>query len=196
MKTKKENFDNLTAEQVGKLFPIRVLPYNPEWKVIFEQEKALITEVLGNSTALNIEHFGSTSVEGLAAKPIIDIMVEVPDLNNEMKRIIIKKLGTVGYVNMQNAERENRMTLGKGYDENYISTQTYHVHIRKKGDMPQDEIYFRDFLRQNSDIRDEYAKLKYALAEKYRFNREDYTQAKTEFITKITEQQKGVIKLK
>ena len=80
------------------------------------------------------------------------------------------------------------MTFGKGYGEDYV--QTYHVHIREKGLMPQEEIYFRDFLRQNADVRDEYAKLKYTLAERYQFNREDYTQAKTEFIVKITAQQK------
>ena len=71
--------------------------------------------------------------------------------------------------------------------------RTYHVHIREKSNTPQEEIYFRDFLRQNSDVRDEYAKLKYTLAERYQFNREDYTQAKTEFIMKITEQQKNII---
>jgi len=99
-------------------------------------------------------------------------------------------LETVGYGNMHNAEQENKMTFGKGYGKDYVGTQTYHVHIREKGDMPQEEIYFRDFLRQNADVRDEYAKLKYTLAERYRFNREDYTQAKTEFIVKITAQQK------
>ncbi|MDR1402292.1 MAG: GrpB family protein [Tannerellaceae bacterium] len=185
-----DNLDNLTAEQLGKLFPIRIVPYNPEWKVLFEQEKALITEVLGKNVALNVAHFGSTSVEGLAAKPTVDIMVEVSGLSHETKQIIIKEMETVGYRNMYNAERENKMTFGKGYDETYDSTQTYHVHIREKGDTPQEEIYFRDFLRQNSDIRDEYAKLKYTLAGRYPFNREDYTQAKTAFVVKITAQQK------
>jgi len=73
------------------------------------------------------------------------------------------------------------------YDENNVNSQTYHVHIREIGNEPQDEICFRDCLRQNPDTRDEYAQLKYTLAEKYRFNREDYTQEKTEFILKITE---------
>jgi GrpB-like predicted nucleotidyltransferase (UPF0157 family) len=77
------------------------------------------------------------------------------------------------------------MAFGKGYGENYGGVQTYHIHIREKSDALQDEIYFRDYLRQNSDARDEYSKLKYVFAEKHQFNREDYTQAKTEFITKI-----------
>ncbi|MDR0748138.1 MAG: GrpB family protein [Tannerellaceae bacterium] len=182
---KQNNFDNLTAGQIGTLFPIQIVPYNPEWKAHFEQEKVLLTEVLGEYMPLHIEHFGSTSVEGLAAKPTIDILVETSNLSDEIKRVITKKLGTIGYGNMYNAEKETKMTFGKGYDENYISAKTYHVHIRKKGNLPQDEIYFRDYLRQHADVRNEYAKLKYALAEKHRFNREDYTQAKTAFILKV-----------
>jgi GrpB-like predicted nucleotidyltransferase (UPF0157 family) len=190
METNEKNFDNLTAEQIGKLFPIQIVPYNPDWKVLFEQEKALLTKVLGKDIPLHIEHFGSTSVEGLAAKPTIDILVEVPELSNETKQVITGKLEMIGYGNMYNAEKEHKMTFGKGYDENYISAKTYHVHIRKKGNLPQDEIYFRDYLRQNPDVCDEYAKLKYALARKYQFNREDYTQAKTAFILNVMEKAK------
>jgi Uncharacterized conserved protein len=191
MKEEIVDFDNLTAEQVGKLFPIRIVPYNSIWKTLFEQEKDLIKTLLGENTVLNIEHFGSTSVEGLASKPTIDIMVEVLKLNDEIKQYLARELKTIGYGNMYNAEKENKMTFGKGYDENYIYNQTYHLHIREKGNAPQEEIYFRDYLRQNSDIRDKYAELKYSLAERYQFNREDYTQAKTEFIMKITEQGKN-----
>ncbi len=184
------NIDNLTAEQIGKLFPIRIVPYNPDWKMFFEQEKALIINVLGEDMPLNVEHIGSTSIVELAAKPTIDILVEVSKLTEEIKQIITKKLESIGYGNMQNAEKENKMTFGKGYDMNNVCTQTYHIHIREKGNTPQDEIYFRDYLCQNPDVRDEYAKLKYALAEKYQFNRENYTQAKTGFIMRITELQK------
>ena len=58
-------YDNLTVVQVGKLFSIQIVPYNPDWIIIYEQEKALISGVLGDAIALNIEHFGSTSVAGL-----------------------------------------------------------------------------------------------------------------------------------
>ena len=186
MKTEVVNFDDLTAEQAGKLFPIRIVPYNPDWKMLFEQEKLLITRILGEDVALNVEHFGSTSVVGLAAKPTIDIMVEVSILNDKIKSNITQKLKAIGYGNMHNAEKENKMTFGKGYTESSVCAQTYHIHIREKGSTPQEEIYFRDYLRQNYDVRDEYAELKYSLAEKHQFNREDYTQAKTEFIMKIT----------
>ena len=185
------NFDNLTAEQIGKLFPIRIVPYNPYWITLFEQEKELIINILDENMALSIEHFGSTSVAGLAAKPTIDILIEVSQLSNEIKQFIIQKLATIGYGNMYKAEKDNKMTFGKGYDLNVDCMQTYHAHIREKDHRPQDEIYFRDYLRQNTGARDEYAQLKYALAEKYPFNREDYTQAKTEFIKKITERAKA-----
>ena len=186
MKTEKINFDNLSAEQIGKLFPIRVVPYNPDWIMLFEHEKELIINVLGKELVFNIEHFGSTSVVGLAAKPTIDILVEVSKINDEIKRHITRKLEVIGYGNMSNSEEEKKMVFGKGYDLNVVCTQTYHLHIREMGDTPQNEIYFRDYLRQNSDARDEYAKLKYSLVEKHQFNREEYMQAKTEFIKKIT----------
>ena len=184
------NFDNLTAEQVGRLFPIRIVPYNPDWITRFEREKELIIKALGDDFALHIEHIGSTSVAGLAAKPTIDILVEATVLSGEIKQLITGKLEMIGYGNMYNSEKEKKMTFGKGYDVNCVDTQTYHVHIREKGGKSQDEIYFRDYLRQNPDACDEYAKLKYALAERYQFNREDYTQAKTAFVQKITDRAK------
>lgn len=192
---KKNKIDELNPEQIGKLFPIKIVPYNSEWEKLFEQEKTLITKTLSEKSILSIEHIGSTSVVGLASKPTIDIMVEVLNLNNKIKQIITDKLKTIGYKNMYNSEQENKMTFGKGYDENYSCKNTYHLHVRKKGTTLPDEIYFRDYLQQNSNICDEYSKLKYELAEKYQFNRENYTQAKTDFIKKITELQKRKTRL-
>ena len=183
-------FDDLSVEEIGKLFPIHITPYHSDWKTLFEEENNLITNVLGKDILFSIEHFGSTSVEGLAAKPTIDILVEVSELDDELKQKLIQKLSKVGYENMYDAEKEDKMTFGKGYNENYLYTQSYHLHIREKGVYPQDEMYFRDSLRENPYIRDEYEKLKYSLAEKYKNNREAYTQGKTEFIKRITKQQK------
>ncbi len=147
MKAKKNSFDNLTAEQIGKLFPIRIVPYNPKWKVLFEQEKVLLAEILRENRILHIEHIGSTSVDGLAAKPTIDILVEVSNLSNDIKQGITEKLETIGYENMHNSEKKNKMTFGKGYDLNSICTQTYHVHIRERGSTLQDEIYLTSKFR-------------------------------------------------
>jgi len=61
----------LTAKEVGKLFPIQIVPYNSDWITLFEREKELIINVLGEDSVLNIEHFGSTSIPGLVAKPTL-----------------------------------------------------------------------------------------------------------------------------
>ena len=62
METEKDNFDNLTAEQIGKLFPIQIVPYDPDWITLFEQEKELIIKVFGDDLTLHTENIGSTSI--------------------------------------------------------------------------------------------------------------------------------------
>jgi GrpB-like predicted nucleotidyltransferase (UPF0157 family) len=108
--SEKINLDNLTAEQVGQLFPIKIEPYNPDWTALFEQEKALITEVLGEDMAHGVEHIGSTSVAGLAAKPTVDILVEVPNLNDEIKQTMYV---LTRFVHWKAQFRESVAQLGK-----------------------------------------------------------------------------------
>jgi len=181
------NFDKLSPEETGKLFPIEVVPYREEWTRLFEDEKQLIFNVLKDVEVLNIEHIGSTSIVGLSAKPIIDILIEVKTLDNEHKILIVNIMKNIGYGNMFNSEKEKSMEFGKGYTPNGFAGQTYHAHFREKTADLQDEIYFRDYLRQNKKARDEYVALKRSLAEKYKHNREAYTQAKTGFIKQIVD---------
>ena len=74
---------NLSREDLGKLFPIEVVPYNADWTIHFEKEKELLAETLGFLVPLRIEHFGSTAVPGLSSKPIIDILIEIPTLDRK-----------------------------------------------------------------------------------------------------------------
>jgi GrpB-like predicted nucleotidyltransferase (UPF0157 family) len=187
---KKTDIDSMSEEEIGRLFPIIVVPYNDNWKLLFEREKELITNLLCEKFAITVEHIGSTSVEALSAKPTIDILVEIPQLTDKIKAVIIRRMQRVGYENMRNAEKEKQMTFGKGYSINGVCGQTYHAHIREKNDDFQDEIYFRDYLRQHAEVREDYEKLKIALAEKYKYERESYTKAKTDFITTVTKQAK------
>jgi GrpB-like predicted nucleotidyltransferase (UPF0157 family) len=179
------NFDKLSPEETGKLFPIEVVPYCEEWITLFENEKQLLINTLKDIEVLSIEHIGSTSISGLSAKPIIDILIEVKTLDNKHKIFIINIMKTIGYGNMSNSEKEKSMEFGKGYTPTGFSGQTYHAHLREKTVDMQNEIYFRNYLRQNEKARDEYAALKHSLAEKYKYNREAYTQAKTGFIRQI-----------
>ena len=73
----------------------------------------------------------------------------------------------------------------KGYTPEGFKGQAYHIHVRYPGDW--DEIYFRDYLRNNAEIRKQYGELKRILAVKYRNDRDGYTDAKTEFVKRISE---------
>jgi len=187
-----QNINNLTAEQIGIIFPIEIEPYRAQWETLYRNEKELIAHALGNLFEINIEHFGSTSVKGLSAKPVIDMLIEIPLLTNETKMIIAAKLREIDYENMHNAEREKQMTFGKGYDFLHPCKQKFHLHVREKGADFQDEIYFRDYLRQNSDALKKYELLKTDLAIKHKNNREEYTKAKTDFITTVTQTAKKI----
>ena len=82
-----KNLHELSTEELGKLFPITIEPSNPDWTKLFNEERRDLQKILGTRTALRIEHFGSTAVPRLAAKPTIDILVEIPrsmDLSEEI----------------------------------------------------------------------------------------------------------------
>lgn len=189
----KNDLDNLPPEKLGRLFPIIIEDYNPEWSEIFESEKKIILESFDRKQITRIEHFGSTAVKDLAAKPTIDIILEINKLDNEDK--FIEDLKKLNYRFIPRPENPApHMMFVKGYTDDGFKGQTFHIHVRYKGNW--DELYFRDYLRQNPETAKQYAKLKIQLAEKYKFNREDYTEAKTEFIIRITELARKIFLLK
>jgi GrpB-like predicted nucleotidyltransferase (UPF0157 family) len=158
--------------------PVVVIDYDPHWAEMFEEEKACILQVF-NGLGVTVEHVGSTSVPGLAAKPIIDIMVIVQDA--AMGEKAIASLATLGY------EYRGEMGIpGRYYFARGGPPHTHHLHMYPY-DHPEITrlLLFRDFLRNNSDAANEYAKLKCALAEKFFDNRKAYTEAKSGFIQSI-----------
>ncbi len=183
----KHTLNDFTTEELGQLFPIEIVPYNEKWITLYLDEKNRIEKVLTNKVALQIEHFGSTAVQGLASKPIIDILVEIPTLTEPLKTFIINSMEKIGYQFIwRTDDNVPYMNFVKGYTLHGFEGNTYHVHVGDKNHSLWDRICFRDYLRENKLIADEYAKLKIELAKTHKFNRENYTQAKTEFITKIT----------
>lgn len=179
---------DLTPEELGKLFPIEIVPYNKNWVELFRTESRTIQETLSENIALRLEHFGSTAIEGLSAKPTIDILVEIPPLTNQLKETIIRKLKNIGYHFIwRTDEKTPYMHFVKGYTPNGFSGNVFHVHMADNTHSLWDRIYFRDFLRKNPAIAKEYETLKISLASKYRFDREAYTNAKTEFVKRITD---------
>jgi GrpB-like predicted nucleotidyltransferase (UPF0157 family) len=178
----KDDLNNLTTEQLGQLFPIILSEYDPGWPVIYEAEKNNIINTIHPNNILSVEHIGSTAVPGLTAKPTIDILIQVRNsFNSELFKEDLKKIGYDFIPKPENPPPH--MMFAKGYAKTGISGQTFHSHIRYKGDW--DEIVFRDFLRSDPEISRQYAYLKLELARKFPNDREKYTESKSEFIRSI-----------
>lgn len=178
---------DLTKDELGHLFPVKMVPYNKSWPVFFEKEKETLLHILTKDIALRIEHFGSTAVAGLTSKPTIDILVEIPVLNNPLKENIITIMKSIAYDFIWRTDiNPPYMMFAKGYSLSGIKEQTFHVHMGQHDHSLWDRLYFRDYLREHPEILKQYAKLKTELALKFEYDRDGYTDAKTEFITSHT----------
>lgn len=177
-----KDLHKMSANELGKLFPIIIQEPDKNWEKIFRAEKELILEQFEGSGIIRIEHFGSTAIPNLKAKPTIDILIEISP-NLEENRII-RTLKKIAYEYIRQPDNPPpHMMFAKGYTVNGFKGQSFHIHVRYKGDW--DELYFRDYLIQNEQQKKEYEKLKLDLAIKYRNNRDAYTKAKTGFIKSI-----------
>lgn len=168
----------MSLEELWKLFPIILSPHNPEWKTWAGNEIQSLSILLADFTP-TINHIGSTAVPGIMAKPIVDILVEISGDSDwdEVKNI----LESSGYICM--SESAKRMSFNKGYTPSGYADRVFHIHIHASED--NDEICFRDFLKANPTVAKEYETLKMSLLSKYRNNRDGYTEAKSDFISKV-----------
>ncbi len=177
MKSKK--LTELTLEELWQLFPIYLTEHKPYWAVWYQEEVAALKTVLPLSA--EYYHIGSTAINGIWAKPIIDILIVVK--SKSQLKDTADTLQKNGYILM--SESENRISLNKGYTENGFAERVFHLHIRLDGD--KDEVYFRDYLNSHYEVAKEYEELKLRLWKKYEHNRDAYTEAKTAFIKKYTQ---------
>ena len=143
-----------------------------------------IIKAVGESNIVRMNHIGSTAVPGLIAKPTIDILLEITaDCDTEKLK---ENLISIGYI--YTAQPDNpapHMMFLKGYTPEGFKGQAFHVHVRYPGDWG--ELYFRDYLKEHNDIADEYGRLKTELLKTYEHDRDGYTEAKTEFISRYTD---------
>lgn len=157
---------------------VEVLDYDPEWKIRFEQEAAMLREVF-KEELVYIHHIGSTSVPGLKAKPILDMMPIVKDISrvdayDEMMR-------QLGY----EPKGENGLP-GRRYFQKGGNQRTHHVHIYGEGHPDiERHLAFRDFLRSHKEERGRYGALKAQLAKRYPFDMEAYITGKKELVLEI-----------
>ncbi len=165
---------------------ITIEPYDPAWPAKFEQEKARLREALGEH-ALNIQHIGSTSVPGLGAKPIIDIMIAVRSLE-EADQFCIQPIVALGYEYVREFEEQTpqrRFFRKAGAD----GARTHHIHmVVVNSDWWLDHLLFRDFLRADGSARRAYEAHKRQLADRDWLASNDYSEAKTDFILETMEQ--------
>jgi GrpB-like predicted nucleotidyltransferase (UPF0157 family) len=173
--------EDLQAVTVGERTPhnapVTLVDYDPGWPGLFEREAGRIRRILGG-TVVRLEHTGSTSVPGLAAKPIIDITLIVPDSADE--RSYVPQLEAAGYVLRirEPAWHEHRVLKGPDTDIN--------LHVFSRGSIELERMVgFRDWLRSHPEDRDLYERTKRELAARTWRHIQHYADAKTEVVEMI-----------
>lgn len=163
-----------------------VLEYNPDWIKAYDEEKVKIEETL-QEHILSIEHIGSTSVPGLGAKPIIDMMVGVRNLD-EVGQKQIDRLMAVGYEYVHKPEYPERKFFRKGK----WRAGTHHLHVYEMNGLSwRNNLLFRDYLRQHAEMAEQYYRLKKELEVTYKHDRPAYTAGKETFIQEVIRQANG-----
>lgn len=175
-----KKLSEMSLEELWELFPIYLTEHQDCWSEWYEEEQNILKKILPAKSDLQIYHIGSTAIHGIWAKPIIDILVEIPDAATLI--IVKERLIQNGYICM--SESDQKISLNKGYTEQGFAERVFHIHLRLLND--KDEIYFRDYLNEHTKIAEAYENLKLNLWKKYGHDRDQYTAKKTEFVNKYT----------
>lgn len=156
---------------------VRLVPYDPAWPQLFAAEAARLERALAGMI-IRFEHTGSTSIPGLAAKPVLDILGGVPD--DAPMEPYIAALTASGYVHRGEQGIAGREFFRRG------EPRAYHLHLTSVGSsFWRDHLAFRDYLRANPGVRDEYGKLKLDLALRFPNDRESYIDHKGPFVRHV-----------
>ncbi len=164
---------------------VEIVDYDPTWPEKFAAEKAHLLADLPDGMIVRIEHFGSTAVVGLAAKPVVDMVVEVADVQRA-KVVVPEILEPQGY------DCFWRPTSGDDTPpwhtwciaRDAAGRRTHHLHVGAVG-FKDNELRYRDILDTHSDVAADYVALKMRLAKDHEHDRETYTVGKTEFIKQV-----------
>jgi GrpB-like predicted nucleotidyltransferase (UPF0157 family) len=158
-------------------------PPNPDWPRAFEREKADLLKLLPKNDVVTVHHFGSTAVPNLPAKPIIDILIEVTDMEKARSSFPVL-MERAGYDFWRDNPKLDRLYFVKGRPPKG-KKRTHHVHVGAVGGELSSRLLFRDFLIKNPEWRDRYAALKLQLAKEFAQDREAYTDAKSDFVSLV-----------
>lgn len=154
---------------------VEVMPYNHEWPIMFEEETQRLWNIFGDEI-LDIHHIGSTSVMGLKAKPIIDMLPVVKDI--QQIDHYNDAMAEIGY----EPKGENGLP-GRRYFQKGGDNRSHHVHVYEAGNPEIDRhLAFRDYLRVHPEAVKEYGDLKEALARRYPYDIDSYINGKSQFV--------------
>jgi GrpB-like predicted nucleotidyltransferase (UPF0157 family) len=169
---------------------VDIVEYDPSWPGLFDSEKKHLLDLFPDIIN-RIEHFGSTAVPGLPAKPIVDMLVEVRSLE-ETKEKVAPVLEAQGY------DYFWRPSWGDDVPPFYAwfikrdseGNRTHHIHMIESDFEHWERLLFRDYLREFPEAAKEYGDLKKNLSEKHNDDRVAYTRAKTDFVLRVTAEAK------
>lgn len=174
-----KRLQDMTLEELWELFPVRLTAHRDCWADWYREEEALLACLLPEAAA--IHHIGSTAVPGIWAKPIVDVLVELPD--RTALAGAAARLEASGYLIMSSAA--GRVSLNKGYTPSGFAERVFHIHLRLAGD--SDEVCFREYLQSDPEAAKAYEQLKLRLWKEYEHDRDGYTEAKGAFVQHYTE---------
>jgi GrpB-like predicted nucleotidyltransferase (UPF0157 family) len=159
---------------------VRVLPHDPEWKNEFLKIKAMISNCIGDFV-ISIDHVGSTAVEGLPSKPIIDIDVVIDSY--DIFPAVKDRLSKIGFEHKGNLGIEGRESFKRTFIDDFMP---YHMYVcPKDGKGYLEHIAFRDYLRSHPEDMKAYGELKTKLAEQFRIDITGYIDGKHDFVQNI-----------
>ena len=168
--------DPISPEQRAE--PVVVVPYDPAWAASFARVRERLAPVLG-ALAVGIEHVGSTAVPGLDAKPIVDIDVVIRHVDD--LGAVVERLATLGYAHLGDLG-----IVGREAFRSPPGVPRHHLYVCAAGAGPlQAHLTLRDALRGDRELAAAYAALKRDLAERFRDDRDAYSEGKSVFITAV-----------
>lgn len=181
-----KELSEMSLEELWKLFPISLIAHNDKWNTYYDEIEVFLGSILSACPVERVSHIGSTAISGIWAKDIVDVLVEVSgDSKIENTASVIEKNG---FIRM--STEADRISFNRGYTKDGFADRVYHVHLRYAGD--NDELYFRDYLNEHFHTAREYEAIKLRLWKEFEYNRDAYTNAKSEFIRKWTAEAKRV----
>jgi len=161
---------------------IQLVPHDPRWPEMLHAEAERLRQLLGEM-ALRVEHAGSTAVPGLSAKPVIDMLLEIPSFESAQQRVV-PRLEQDGWEYVWRDDRPpgHMMFIRR----NALRVRTHHVHMAPTGHPLWDRLAFRDYLLSHPVEARRYEQLKRRLAAEHRGDREAYTEGKGEYVKRVT----------